>query len=351
MRRWSTLMTLLILSLASPMTWLAGAAQEGDPAAEASAAAIELSRFEANGDYASLVELLHPDAEAIIPLDVVTAWYAEEFAPRDAGEITQVTDVQFIDWTWPVNGKTYPETAEITFEQPYGGVAEIDTIHLVEFSGAWRWFFGVSLEGANSVIESYAPAYPAVQADPTTAVLTDDGRIPWGLEGVTTVDLTEEQITAALPPEIAGHTLREEPEEAREADVSYVFAANSTTYSYEDADDPAMTAGGLTVSRLPTDLSVPQALEEIRSSETSPIDLDDFLRVNLEMQDSSEGSVPFLLYRQTADEAVGEVTYLVWGATDGAAIYTATARDLAHLRLLAEGIAAGLGGEGSGDFS
>jgi len=347
MRRWLTLCTLLIFSLVSPMAWLSGAAQQeqGDPEAEASAAAIELSRFEASGDFGGLVALLHPDAEAVMPPGVVVDWYTEVFAQRDAGEITNVTSVELIEWTWPVNGKTYQDTAEITFEQPLGGEAETDTVHLVEVSGVWRWFFGVSLEDANAKLDTYAPDYPAAAGDPATAVITDDGSIPWGLADATTADLTTDGVAAALPEDIAGNTLRAEPEVAEPDAGLYLFATSSTTYTYEAADDPASTVAGFNISELPSDLSVAQALEEIRSSETFPIPLDDFLRVNLNMETADEGGVPFLLYRQSAGEDVGDVPYLVWGAADGTALYTATAQDLSLVRLVGEGLADNLQGE------
>lgn len=132
-----------------------------DPAAEgAERAAIELSQLEASRDFDGLYDTMHPDAQAIIPREVVVGWYGDDLASKDAGELT-VTAVRFVDWTWDVNGVTYANSAEIDFVQPYfeNGVQTdvTSTVRLAEVDGQWRWFFGPSREFVDAQIEEYAP--------------------------------------------------------------------------------------------------------------------------------------------------------------------------------------------------
>ena len=340
MYRLVTLVSMLILALTAPSIAQAAAARQSDLETletEAADQAIELSRLETNGDYDALYELMHLDAQAIIPPQVVTGWYTDEFAPRQPGVITTVTDVQIIPWTWTLNDKTYQETAEITFEQPFGTEVEIDTIHLVKERDVWRWFYGVDVDSVNAVIERYAPDYPPVTVDPATATLTDDGSIPWGLDTVTTAELTPELLAAALPEEFAGNTLQPGPREEPAEEMPYAFATQSVTYRYTETDDPTMTSAGVNLSELPAEMSVSQALEEIRNGPTSAIVEEDVLVENVTFQDI-DATVLFMLVMQSGGEVVGDVPFLIWGAADGDWLFTASTRDIAHLRVLAEAI-------------
>ncbi|MBA2278113.1 MAG: hypothetical protein H0W06_10155 [Chloroflexia bacterium] len=341
MCRLFTLVSMLILALTAPSAVLPGAARQSDfeiLETEAADQAIELSRLETNGEYGTLYDQMHLDSQAIIPPQVVSGWYADEFAPRQPDVITAVTDVQIIPWTWTLNDKSYPETAEITFEQPFGDEIVTDTIHLVKERGMWRWFYGVSLDSVNTVIERYAPEYPPVTGDPATATVTDDGSIPWGLDTVTTAALTPELLAAALPDEFAGNTLRAEPGAEPVEERPYAFATQSVTYRYTETDDPTMTSAGINLSELPAEMSVSGALEEVRSGPTSTITDGDLLVENVTVQDIG-ATVLFMLVIQSGGDVVGDVPFLIWGAADGESLYTASARDIAHLRVLAEAIA------------
>lgn len=129
--------------------------QDADAAAET---ARELSRLEAEGAFDTLYDRLHPDAQAIVPRAAVVGWYEHDFWPRGPGEIT-VTDVQFVSWMWPVTGVTYPNTAEISFSQPFANEDSVisDVARLVESDGEWRWFFGRSPEFVAEQISRYTP--------------------------------------------------------------------------------------------------------------------------------------------------------------------------------------------------
>lgn len=134
-------------------------AQQAQQDAEAaSEAARELSRLEKDGAFDALYDRLHPDAQAIVPRAAVVGWYEHDFWPRGPGEIT-VTGVQFVSWTWPVTGTTYPNTAEVSFTQPFSSEDSVmsDVVRLVESDGEWRWFFGRSPEFVAEQISRYTP--------------------------------------------------------------------------------------------------------------------------------------------------------------------------------------------------
>jgi len=114
------------------------------------------------GDFDALYDQMHPDARAFIPREVIVGWFGDYYADKDTAEIT-VTGVEFVSWTWPVTGVTYPNTAEVSFIQPvwtdgmYSEVVEV--VRLVQGPGGeWHWFFGRSQEFVEDQIEKYSPA-------------------------------------------------------------------------------------------------------------------------------------------------------------------------------------------------
>jgi hypothetical protein len=101
------------------------------------------SRLEVTGQSVELYESLHPDAQSIIPSDVIAGWYANDF-PYLGEPPAEAMKVRFVAWTWEVNGKTYPETAEVaTRQQLSDGRVLRDAVRLVkDANGDWSWFFG-----------------------------------------------------------------------------------------------------------------------------------------------------------------------------------------------------------------
>lgn len=136
------------------------ASDEPDSAdAQAAAdAAVELSQLEAERNFDALYDSMHPDAQGIIPREVIVGWYEDYLSTQEAGELT-VTNVSFVDWTWEVTSVTYPNTAEITFVQPFtvnGTSTEVtDTLRLVEDEGEWYWFFGRTRDFVDEQIEEH----------------------------------------------------------------------------------------------------------------------------------------------------------------------------------------------------
>ena len=110
---------------------------------QAAATAVYLSQLEAAGDLDTLYAWLHPDAQAIIPKEAVVGWYAADWLPRGPEPIG-VTGVDIGEWTWAVTGTTYPDAAEIAYEQAFAdGSVVSDVVRLVrDDQGTWRWFFG-----------------------------------------------------------------------------------------------------------------------------------------------------------------------------------------------------------------
>lgn len=135
---WVMAMLVMVVGQVTP-----AAAQSDFDAQAASIAAYELSVMESLGDFNGLYDRIHPDAHAVVPRAAAVGWFEEDFAPRGPG-VSVVTSVEFGPWTWAVTGKTYPNTATVSFRQPFadGSVVD-DVVRLVQDDrGEWRWFFG-----------------------------------------------------------------------------------------------------------------------------------------------------------------------------------------------------------------
>jgi hypothetical protein len=126
---------------------------------EATAAAYQYSVMESQADFERLYDQMHPDAQIVIPRGAVVYWYATYFAPLGPHPAV-ITGIRFVDWTWTVNGRTYSNTAEITFQQSFDNQAPIsDVVRLVKgHDGNWHWFFGRSADFVQEI------EYEAVQA-------------------------------------------------------------------------------------------------------------------------------------------------------------------------------------------
>ena len=164
MRRLIGVALVVAFGVSACLSWEEALAQptaEEEAAATAAAVAVELSVLEAEGEFDLLYDLIHPDARAIVPRGAVVGWYETDFAPLGPGEIT-VTGVEFVDWTWAVTGETYADTAEVSYSQPFAvaGTTVESTVHLVDFEGEWRWFFGRSREFVDEQIARFVPLEP-----------------------------------------------------------------------------------------------------------------------------------------------------------------------------------------------
>lgn len=148
--------------------------------AAAEAAALEASNgiltLAADRDFNAMYDRIHPDAHALIPRVAAVKTFEAAYEAADVGQ-GETTNVTFIDWTWPVNDRNYPNAAEVTFQQPAidpdtgENVTFEDTMYLVESEGTWRWFFGNSRAFVAEAIAKYSPPPPSEETRDTPTLL------------------------------------------------------------------------------------------------------------------------------------------------------------------------------------
>ncbi|MGH2561666.1 MAG: hypothetical protein ACRDJH_21585 [Thermomicrobiales bacterium] len=321
-----------------------GEVAEGSPDASLTAeeeaveeTAIALSELEAAGDFDQLYNQMHPEARALVPRAAVVGWFEDEYGPQQPGVITEVTGVDFVDWTWPVTGQTYPDTAEVSFVQPFGSAGENaveGTVRLVEVNGAWTWFFGRDAGFVEAQIATYAPDF----------VPLGDGNIgdapPWGIGTVATPDLTLDQVVAAMPTEIAGHVLSDDPMHNGIPGV-YPFASESMHYVYELPEGSAATSVVVNITTLPADMTAAEALPQIEAEGFSEQAITgDPPPFEVTQSDDAAEAAYFLAVETT--EGVGSRPLFVWGPRDGHTIITVWAPDDVELELAVDAIVAAL---------
>lgn len=149
------LFTALLTTVIAPLSQSGALAHQAPNVATPANAAVYYSQLEAIGSFEVLYQWIHPDAKSIVPASAVVGWYTNEFAPSGPGVIT-VTGVTMTTWTWEVTGQTYPNTAEVSFQQPFAnGTVIDDVVRLVESDGEWRWFFGRNRDFVDAQIARY----------------------------------------------------------------------------------------------------------------------------------------------------------------------------------------------------
>ncbi len=125
----------------------------------ASAVAQQLSLLETESNWNALYDQLHPDSQLTVSRQTVAYWYQTYFAPNGPNP-AQITGATLTSWTWPVTGRTYPQTAEIAYTQTFANGTTIDEIvRLVPApDGTWRWFFGRSPEFIQQITQEAGQA-------------------------------------------------------------------------------------------------------------------------------------------------------------------------------------------------
>ncbi len=173
----TTVLTLLVAAgAAMSLVWPVAAAQTPPSEQEALTAADGIFQLAADRDFNGMYDRIHPDAHEVIPRVAAVKTFEEAYGATEAGK-ADATGVSFIDWTWPVTGKAYSNTAEVTFTQtavnPSSGQAVefTDRMYLVKFEDQWRWFFGNSKAFIAEAIGKYAPPPPSEQPSDTGALL------------------------------------------------------------------------------------------------------------------------------------------------------------------------------------
>ena len=154
-----------------------------DLATDAANRAVEISALEAARNFDAVYDLMHPDAQAIIPRAAVVGWYGDFLADQEAGVLT-VTGVSIVSWQWPVTGQTYDQTAEVSFVQPYtrNGVTsnEPEIVRLVDPGDGRgpRWFFGRSREFVDEQIALYGGSENVAQTGTGEYEIVELGVLP-----------------------------------------------------------------------------------------------------------------------------------------------------------------------------
>lgn len=214
-RRWAIVVCLMALVIpAFSMSSSSAIAANQVDEQMAAEAAYQFSLLESLAEFERLYDQMHPDAQILIPRTTVVYWYTQYFAPLGPQPAT-ITGVRFVDWTWPVNGRTYANTAEISFEQRFDNQAPLsDVVRLVEgYDGQWHWFFGRSLEFIRSMERE---AYDAGWLPTGTSIPERSGIDPQHLFGealsaIGTVSpscFASESALDALPLTIQGNAAR-----------------------------------------------------------------------------------------------------------------------------------------------
>src|SRR4051794_2427888 len=104
-------------------------------ASDALAQARQIFRYADDGDFNSMYDLMHPDAQAVISRETAVATFKAIYRADSVGRGVP-TGIEFGPWTWGVTGQEYDRAAAVTFEQPYEQNGEEqtlnDTMYLVQ---------------------------------------------------------------------------------------------------------------------------------------------------------------------------------------------------------------------------
>jgi uncharacterized protein len=152
-------MTVLLLTLLLPAAATAQSVdRQADAAAEAAATFLGLAE---QGQFNTLFDYLHPDAQAEVPRSVGLAVFQAIYGQSQPSN-TEITGVDVGSWTWPVNGRTYDDAVQVSYRQQFtNGNGERQTLdsvmYLVPFDGQYRWFFGNSRAFIAEAWAKYAP--------------------------------------------------------------------------------------------------------------------------------------------------------------------------------------------------
>ncbi|MGC4104732.1 MAG: hypothetical protein QM753_00035 [Thermomicrobiales bacterium] len=310
--------------------------------------AVLLAQYEKGQDLTSLLTYLHKDAAAIIPREAIAGWYRDVWFPTGPGPIT-VQGMTTYDWTWGVNGVTYPGTAEVSFVQSFadGSVAN-DVVRLVEYDGVWHWFFGRDIDFVNAQIAAYAPGKPLVTADSARAGASGSAAVPASGDtapyGVAVLAGLSEDDFLALAPDMAGSIARSprSPETASQA--SDGRGAHRIINYFNDPDGelyPVGVVGTFTLARENDELAY---LQDRATPVKSP--WGGMLTPEIE-QIGVDGEVHYQMQTEFASEAVGNATNLYFTVPGSGIIYVIGAVVPANLAALAKAMVAKAGRRGA----
>ncbi len=186
---------------------------------------------------------------------------------------------------------------------------------------------------AATVASTCAVATPVASATPVAAE-TDP---PWGVQHVTTAELTADQFIQALPCEFSRYQLVELPELITTLPV-YPFSTESENRRYYVGPLPADAPYAVVnISTLPAGLAPAAAITQVIAAMAQQPSF------AVEAEDVAvDAAVPYVLLQQDGGHGVGPVWSLVWGAREGRELFTVSAVKREDLESLVRLIVANL---------
>lgn len=280
-------------------TGAAGRAAAIDAATAAGQAAYDISVLESQGNTDAIYDRMHPDAQVIVDRATVDHWYRASFLPNGPGPIT-VTGVRMVAWAWPVTGRVYPQTAEVSFYQPFatGGVDEI--VRMVQgYDGEWHWFFGRSVEFVRNQMEA-ATGHPfAFGPLPVRTGMTPNHLFGEGIAALASIDpacVTAASLTRAAPSAVLSFPRREDG-----------------GLDWYDPVGDFMTAVGIQVGEIAQGDSVPAAMDRA-INDPGNYQVGPMTDITIELLPDT----PWLVtYGEVAADAVGPYCEIIFGRWDG----------------------------------
>lgn len=281
----------------------------------ASAAAYELSVLETDANWDALYDRLHPDSQLTVSRNTLAYWYQTYFAVNGPNPAT-ITSATLTDWTWPVTGRTYPNTAEIAYAQPFdNGVTITDVVRLVPAEdGTWRWFFGRSPQFIQQITqESGANIQPPPIPDRT-------GIQPNALfaEAIAAIAQVEPACfiaagITALPTQIGFDSISSNQSESGARTESASFMPPS------GIEFPDLIANALTLQNGETPESVARKIDASRQHWDGPPYT---APPRGFVADLAPGSPYLITYYEEYNEATGYLPVLTWGPHASNTLFT-----------------------------
>lgn len=273
----------------------------------ASAVAQQLSELESRSSWDALYDRLHPDSQLTVDRQTVTYWYETYFAPNGPNP-ADITGASLISWTWPVTGRTYPQTAEVSYSQTFdNGTTVNEVVRLVPASdGTWRWFFGRSPQFIQQITQEAGQNIdPAPIPDRT---------------GIPPAQLFAEAITAitavapacfvgagidAVPETIGFDSINSNASESGTRTESVTFMPASSTGGFPDLVVNALALGnGDTPESIARRIDASQFSWEGPPGSAAPRGF---------VADLAPGSDYLITYYEEYSEATGYMPVLTWG--------------------------------------
>lgn len=302
-----TFLTLLVASLLLTALAPQSARAQTIDLGAASAVAEQLSVLESQSAWDALYDQLHPDSQLTVDRATVAYWYETYFAPSGPNP-AEITGAALGAWTWPVTGRTYPQTAEVSYTQTFAdGTSVSEVVRLVPAAdGSWRWFFGRSPEFIQQMaLESGQSIDPAPLPDRT---------------GIPAQQLFAEAIAAitavapscfvgagigAVPDVIGLDSINSNTSESGVTTESATFMPASATSGFPDLVVNALVLGnGDTPEGVARKIDASQITWEGPPGSAPPRGF---------VADLAPGSDYLIVYYEEFSEATGYMPVLTWG--------------------------------------